>query len=73
MSWNIISAMAHDDAICRDVEKALNRLIDTVKESGGKCWLQSKENKEHYYELTDHVSLCFYVFTNQSMQEKKIE
>lgn len=60
MKWYITSSMAHDDMICRDVEKALNSLIASVKKSGGKCWIQSKENKEHYYELTDHVSLCFF-------------
>lgn len=64
MSWNIISSTVHNDAICRSIEKDLNRLIDSVKESGGKIWLQSKENKEHYYELTDNVSLCFYVPVN---------
>ena len=36
MGWNIISSTVHNDAICRSIEKDLNRLIDSVKESGGK-------------------------------------
>ena len=60
-----ISTMAHNDAICRQAEVAINSLFDMVKENGGKVWIQSKSNKEHYYELTDHVSLNFYVMSSE--------
>lgn len=59
-----ISTMAHNDAICRRAEAAINSIIDMVKENGGKAWIQSKSNKEHYYELTDHISLNFYVMSS---------
>ena len=64
-----ISTMAHNDAICRRAEDAINSLFDMVKENGGKVWIQSKSNKEHYYELTDHVSLNFYVLSSDEVKE----
>lgn len=57
---NIISCMAHDEAICKRIENQLNSLIDSVKAVGGSVWIQSKENKEHFYKLTDNVSVCFF-------------
>jgi hypothetical protein len=57
---NVISCMAHDEAICKRIESQLNSLIDSVKSAGGSVWLQSKENKEHFYKLTDYVSVCFF-------------
>ena len=50
MSYFNISVMAHNDAICRRAESAINSLIDMVRENGGKIWIQSKDNKEDYYE-----------------------
>lgn len=61
MPYDVISASVHNHLIAKDVEIALNRLIDAVNESGGTIWLQSKENKEHYYKLTGNVSLGFYI------------
>lgn len=57
---NLISCMAHDEAICKRIESQLNSLIDSVKSAGGSVWIQSKENKEHFYKLTDNVSVCFF-------------
>lgn len=54
----LISKMAHNEAVCRQAENAINALIDMVKAEGGMCWIQSRENKEHYYKLTDHISIC---------------
>ena len=61
MNIQCISTMAHNDLICRKTEAAINDMIDAVKENGGKIWIQSRSNKEHYYELNEHVSLCFYM------------
>ncbi len=67
----MISSFAHDDAICRRIENSLNSLIDAVKQSGGMVWIQSKENKEHFYKLTDYVSVGFFtpceVISNEDM------
>lgn len=61
MSYFNISVMAHNDAICRRAEDAINSMIDMIRENGGQIWIQSKNNKEHYYTLTDHISLNYYV------------
>lgn len=52
-------AMAHNDAVCRRAEDAINALVAIVKEDGGMVWLQSQKNKEHCYMLTDPISICF--------------
>ena len=61
MSMFNISVSAHNNAICKNAEDAINSMIDLVKEHGGKVWIQSKDNKEHYYEFTGHISLNYYV------------
>lgn len=61
MSITNMSIMAHNEAICRRAEASINGMIDLVKEHGGKIWIQSTSNKEHYYELTEHISLNFYI------------
>lgn len=61
MSYFNISVAAHNNAICKKAEDAINSMIDLVKEHGGKVWIQSKDNKEHYYEFTGHISLNYYV------------
>lgn len=55
-----VTGMAHDEQLCRKAERAINSLFDVVKEAGGKVWIQSRENKEHYYEITENISVCFY-------------
>lgn len=63
MNITTMSVMAHNEAICRKAEAAINDMLDLVKEHGGKIWIQSKNNKEYYYEITEHVSLNFYMLT----------
>lgn len=67
-----LSIMAHNDSICRQAENAINRMIDAVKENGGQIWIQSKSNKEHYYELTEHISLNFFMMTSDDSFRAKI-
>lgn len=61
MSYFNISAAAHNNAICKNAEDAINAMLDLVKENGGKIWIQSKDNEEHYYEITGHISLNYFV------------
>jgi len=58
--YNYISAMAHNEAIYSNLEKQLNTLINEINSNGGKIWIQSKENKEHYYVLDGEVSINSY-------------
>ena len=66
----LVFGMAHDEAVCKSIEESLNSLIDSVKRSGGKVWLQSTENKEHYYLLTDNVSVNFFVPCERRMRDE---
>lgn len=63
MNITNMSIMAHNEAVCRRAEATINEMLDLVKEHGGKIWIQSQNNKEHFYEITDHISLNFYMFT----------
>ena len=66
---NSISAIAHNDQICKEIEKRLNALIRDINNADGKIWLQAKSNKEHFYMLTEEVSIGFLM----NMIEKKEE
>jgi len=57
---NILSAMAHNEQIYKGVEDGLNSLISAVTSEGGKIWIQSKSNKEHYFMLDDEFQICSY-------------
>lgn len=65
-----ISAMMHNDCLCKDIENRLNALIRDINKAGGMIWLQSKTNKEEYYELKEEVSVCMMTFTTQNEEEK---
>lgn len=67
---NNISGMAHDGQICKDIERRLNSLIREINETGGMIWLQAKSNKEHYYELTEEVSIGFMIYTTTAKEEE---
>lgn len=67
---NYIFAMMHNDRLCKDIEKQLNALIRDINKAGGMIWLQSKTNKEEYYELKEEVSVCTMMFTTQNEEEK---
>lgn len=67
---NSISAMMHNDRLCKDIEKRLNALIREINKAGGMIWLQSNTNKEEYYELKEEVSVCTMTFTTQNEEEK---
>lgn len=54
-------ASAHNNRIAEDIQKKLNAFVEAVNEAGGKCWLQSMTNKEHYYMLTEPVSFNYYM------------
>ena len=54
-------AGAHNGRIAKDIEDKLNSFVEAVNRAGGKCWLQSMSNKEHYYMLTEPVSLNYYM------------
>ncbi len=56
----------HNQMIHTEIENKLNSLIRAIIDSGGKVWLQAKSNKEHYYVLTEEVSLCSYQFYAKS-------
>lgn len=62
---NSISALAHNDQICKDIEKRLNELIRIINKNDGMIWLQTKSNKEHFYMLTEEVSIGFMVYTTE--------
>lgn len=61
----------HNAHITGDIERRLNKLVKEIKDAGGKCWLQSTTNKEHYYELTDPVEINFYFPINIPNKEEK--
>lgn len=67
---NIISGMAHNEQICKDIERRLNSLIREINEAGGMIWLQAKSNKEHYYELTEEVSIGFVLYTATAKEKE---
>ena len=67
---NIISGMAHNEQICKDIERRLNSLIREVNEAGGMIWLQARSNKEHYYELTEEVSIGFAIYTATTKEKE---
>jgi hypothetical protein len=50
----------HNQRIHTEIENKLNSLIDEIIASGGKVWIQAKSNKEHYYMLTEEISLYSY-------------
>lgn len=56
---SFIYAMAHNGQICKEIERLLNELIRSVKKNDGMIWLQSKSNKDDFYELTDEVIIGF--------------
>lgn len=66
---NSISAIAHNDQICKDIEKRLNELIRIINKNDGMIWLQTKSNKDHTYMLTEEVTIGFLM----NMTEKKDE
>ncbi len=47
--------------VCENLEpnKILHAIVD------GKIWLQAKSNKEHFYMLTEEVSIGFVVYTTE--------
>lgn len=65
----LISKIAHNEAVCRQAENAINALIDMVEREGGCCWIQSKENPEHCYKLTDHISICYFASVTKVEEE----
>ena len=67
---NSISAMMHNDRLCKDIEERLNTLIREINESGGMIWLQSKTNKEHYYRLDGEVTVGLMVCTVEKKEEE---
>ena len=65
-------AASHNGRIAKDIEDKLNSFVEAINRAGGKCWLQSKSNKEHYYELTEPVSFNYYApicVTNDTQYE----
>lgn len=70
---NYISAMAHNEQICKEIERLLNELIRSVNKNDGMIWLQGKSNKEHIYKLTDEVTIGFMlnVFESEMNEDKK--
>ena len=66
---NNISAMAHNEQICKDIESRLNTLIREINDVGGMIWLQSKSNKEHYYKLDGEVTIGFVIYTVENKEE----
>ena len=56
----IFFAGIHNWRIADEIEDRLNSFIEAVNAAGGKCWLQSKTNKEHCYELTEPVHFNYY-------------
>ena len=67
---NIISGMAHNAQICKDIERRLNSLIREINEAGGMIWLQSKSNKEHYYKLDGEVTIGLVMYTVEKKEEE---
>lgn len=65
-----ISAMMHNDRLCKDIEKRLNALITDINEAGGMIWLQSKTNKEEYYELKEEVTIGLLMYTAEKKEEE---
>lgn len=59
-------AGAHNNRLAEDIQRKLNAFVEAVNEAGGKCWLQSMTNKEHYYILTEPVSFNYYMPTSSS-------
>lgn len=53
-------AAGHNGRLANDIQNKLNAFIEAINKAGGKCWLQSKSNKEHYYELTEPVYFNYY-------------
>lgn len=72
---NYISAMAHNEQICKEIERLLNSLIRSVNNDNGMIWLQSKTNKYHIYKLTDEVTIGFMlnVIETKSDEEKELD
>lgn len=66
---NSISAMMHNDRICKDIENRLNTLIREINDAGGMIWLQSKTNKEHYYKLDGEVTIGLLMYTAEKKEE----
>ena len=60
----------HNAHITGDIERRLNKLVKEINEAGGKCWLQSTTNKEHYYELTEPVEINFYFPIDMPKEEE---
>ena len=56
----MISKIAHNEAIIRQAEAAINALVDMVKREGGEAWIQSADNPEHFYRLTGRISVSFF-------------
>ena len=68
---NYISAIAHNEQICKDIERRLNALIRDINNNGGMIWLQAKSNKDHTYMLTEEVSIGFVMYTTEKKEEEK--
>lgn len=62
MNITNMSIMAHNEAVFKKAEAVINEMLEIVKEHGGKIWIQSQNNKEHYYEITEPISLNYYTF-----------
>lgn len=72
---NYISAMAHNEQICKEIERLLNELIRSVNKDNGMIWLQSKTNKDYICRLTDEVTIGFMlnVIETKSDEEKELD
>ena len=68
---NYISAMAHNERICKEIERLLNELIRSVNKDDGMIWLQSKTNKDEFYELTDEVTIGFMSYITETKSDEK--
>ena len=56
---NRIFAMAHNEQICKEIERLLNELIRSVYKDNGMIWLQSKTNKDYICRLNDEVTIGY--------------
>ena len=68
---NYISAIAHNEQICKDIERRLNALIRDINNAYGMIWLQAKSNKDHIYMLTEEVTIGFVTYTTEQKEEEK--
>ena len=50
----------------RRAEETINSLIDKIHHAGGKIWIQSVDNRDHYYALDSHVGINFFLPVERS-------